>query len=124
MYLTRGSFQDHARDMKRIQAAQCCLAAGTCTCALWNVDMLLTCAHASHMSKMVQIRNVPDALHRKLKARALDCGQTLSDYLLAELERLAARPTREEMLARLHRRKRVTLRTPAAVIIRDERESA
>ena len=65
-----------------------------------------------------------DALHRKLKARALDSGQTLSDYLLAELERLAARPTREEMLARLHRRKRVTLKTPAAVVIRDERDSA
>jgi plasmid stability protein len=76
------------------------------------------------MSKMVQIRNVPDALHRKLKARALNSGQTLSDYLLTELERLAARPTRAEMLARLHSRKRVTLKTPAAVIIRAERESA
>lgn len=76
------------------------------------------------MPRMVQIRNVPDALHRKLKARALDSGQTLSDYLLAELERLSSRPTREEMLARLHSRKRVALRTPAAVVIRDERESA
>ena len=76
------------------------------------------------MPRMVQIRHVPDGLHRKLKARAADSGQTLSDYLLAELERLAARPTREEMLARLHRRKRVTLKTPAAVVIRDERESA
>lgn len=86
--------------------------------------MQSTCAHANYMSKMVQIRNVPDALHRTLKARALDSGQTLSDYLLAELERLAARPTREEMLTRLHSRKRVTLRTPAAVVIREERESA
>jgi plasmid stability protein len=76
------------------------------------------------MSKMVQIRNVPEALHRKLKARALNSGQTLSDYLLVELERLAARPTREEMLVRLHRRTRVTLKTPAAVVIREERESA
>jgi plasmid stability protein len=73
---------------------------------------------------MVQIRNVPDALHRKLKVRAADAGQTLSDYLLAELERLAQRPTRDEMLARLHRRRRVTLRTPAAVVIRGERDSA
>jgi len=85
--------------------------------------MRLTCVHADHMSKMVQIRNVPDALHRKLKVRAMDSGRTLSDYLLAELERLAARPTREEMLARLHRRRRVTLKTPAAVVIREERES-
>jgi plasmid stability protein len=88
------------------------------------VDMRLTCAHAGNMSRMVQIRNVPDALHRKLKARAAGSGQTLSDYLLAELERVAARPTREEMLARLHSRKRVNLRTPAATVIRAERESA
>lgn len=86
--------------------------------------MFETCEHADRMSRMVQIRNVPDALHRKLKVRATGAGQTLSDYLLAELERLAARPTREEMLARIHSRKRVTLKTPAAAIIRDERESA
>jgi plasmid stability protein len=89
-----------------------------------TVDMRLTCTHAYHMSKMVQIRNVPEALHRKLKVRAADAGQTLSDYLLAELERLAGRPTRDEMLTRLHGRKRVTLKTPAAVVVRDERESA
>ena len=76
------------------------------------------------MSKMVQIRNVPDALHRKLKARAAESGKTLSDYLLAEIGRVAARPTREEMLARIHSRKRVTLKTPAAVVIREERDSA
>ena len=86
--------------------------------------MSLACAHASDMSRMVQIRNVPDTLHRKLKARAADSGQTLSDYLLAELERLASRPTRQEMLTRLHNRKRVTLKTSAAVVIREERESA
>ena len=82
------------------------------------------CTHAHHMSKMVQIRNVPDALHRKIKSRAAESGQTLSDYLLAELERLAARPTRDEMLARIHNRKRVSLKTPAAVVIREERDSA
>jgi plasmid stability protein len=76
------------------------------------------------MSKMVQIRNVPDTLHRTLKVRAAQAGQTLSDYLLAELERLAARPTRDEMLARIHRRTRVALKTPAAEVIREERESA
>ena len=89
-----------------------------------HVDMRFTCAHAVYMSRMVQVRNVPDALHRKLKARAADAGQTLSDYLLAELERLATRPTRDEMLAKLHSRRRVTLKTPAAHVIRDERESA
>jgi hypothetical protein len=89
-----------------------------------SLDMQPACEHARHMSKMVQIRNVPEALHRKLKSRAAGSGQTLSDYLLAELERLAARPTRDEMLARIHRRRRVTLKTPAAVVIREERESA
>ena len=89
-----------------------------------GLDMRIACTHALHMSKMVQIRNVPDGLHRKLKVRAAASGQTLSDYLLAELERLAARPTRDEMLARIHGRKRVTLKTPAAVVIREERDSA
>ena len=76
------------------------------------------------MPRMVQIRNVPDALHRKLKARAANAGHTLSDYLLAELERLAARPTRDEMLSRLHSRRRVTLKSAASTVIRQERESA
>jgi len=76
------------------------------------------------MNKMIQVRNVPEALHRKLKARAAVAGQSLSDYLLAELERIAARPTREEMLARIHGRTRVRLRTAAATVIREERDSA
>jgi len=75
------------------------------------------------MSRMVQIRNVPDPLHRKLKARAAIAGQSLSDYLLAELEAIGSRPTREEMLARIHGRARVTLKTPAAAVVREERES-
>jgi len=86
--------------------------------------MRYTCAHAAHMSKMIQIRNVPHAVHRKIKARAAQSGRTLSDYLLAEIERIAALPTRDEMLARLHARTRVNLSTPAAQIIRRERESA
>jgi plasmid stability protein len=75
------------------------------------------------MSKMIQIRNVPDALHRRIKARAAQSGMTLSDYLRAEIERFAAQPTRDEMLARLHARRRVQLRTSAAQVIRAERES-
>ena len=49
---------------------------------------------------MIQIRNVPDDLHRELKARAAQSGMTLSAYLLRELRTLAARPTMEEWLAR------------------------
>ena len=44
---------------------------------------------------MIQIRNVPDAVHRKVKARAAEAGMTLSDYLLAEVERISSLPTRE-----------------------------
>jgi plasmid stability protein len=51
------------------------------------------------MSSMIQIRNVPDELHRDLKARAARSGMTLSDYLLTELRALAVRPTMQEWLA-------------------------
>jgi plasmid stability protein len=76
------------------------------------------------MSKMIQVRNVPDAVHRKLKARAAVAGQSLSEYLLTEITRVASRPTREDMLARIHARTPVKLRTSVAVVIREERESA
>jgi antitoxin FitA len=55
------------------------------------------------MSKMIQLRNVPDALHRRLKARAALAGMSLSDYLLAEIRQMAERPTLEELRARLER---------------------
>jgi plasmid stability protein len=76
------------------------------------------------MPKMIQVRNVPDALHRKLKARAAVAGKSLSDYLLAEIGRIAALPTREEMRERLHSRSRVELKVRAADVIRRARESA
>ena len=75
------------------------------------------------MGKMIQIRNVPEALHRRLKSRAAVAGRSLSDYLRAEIERVASLPTREEMLERIHRRSRVTLTVPAADVIRRERDS-
>ncbi len=53
---------------------------------------------------MIQVRHVPDALHRTLKSRAAMSGQTLSDYLLKELRELASRPTLEEMRLRLQQR--------------------
>lgn len=74
------------------------------------------------MSRMIQIRNVPDQLHRTLKARAALAGMSLSDFLLAEVRRIAERPSREEMRERLSRRKPVKLRTPVADAVREERE--
>lgn len=73
------------------------------------------------MSKMIQIRNVPDDLHKKLKIRAVEEGMTLSDLLAREARRLAERPTFAEMRARLARRGRVALREPAAKIVREAR---
>ncbi len=59
------------------------------------------------MSKMIQLRNVPDALHRALKARAALAGMSLSDYLLVEIKEIAERPTLAELRERLHKREPV-----------------
>jgi plasmid stability protein len=74
------------------------------------------------MSVMVQIRNVPDELHRKLKSRAALAGMSISEYLLREIERSLERPTREELLQRLRSRDRVEIREPVAVAVAAERE--
>jgi plasmid stability protein len=76
-----------------------------------------------HMPGMIQIRHVPDPLHRKLKARAALAGQSLSDYLLREIQRLAERPTLEELKERLALLSPVHPRVPPARIIREERDS-
>jgi antitoxin FitA len=74
------------------------------------------------MSVMIQIRNVPDALHRRLKSRAALAGMSLSDYLLAQIREVAERPTLEEMFARLHRRSPVELSIEPAEAVRAERD--
>ena len=80
--------------------------------------MLGTCAHVEDMPTMIQIRNVPDDLHRRLKARAAMAGMSLSDYLLKEISVVAARPTMEEMRARLATRSRVEPSESTVDIIR------
>lgn len=75
------------------------------------------------MSKMIQLRNVPDALHRTLKARAAMAGMSLSDYLLSEIREVAERPTLAELQQRLERRQPVDLPEPAAATIRTERDA-
>jgi plasmid stability protein len=74
------------------------------------------------MSVMIQIRNVPDTLHRTLKARAALAGMSLSDYLLSELRSVAERPTMSEMRARLESRPPARLKRSPAQIIRAERD--
>lgn len=51
--------------------------------------------------KMLQIRNVPDDLHRDLKVRAAREGITMSELVLRELPRIARRPSPEEVIARI-----------------------
>jgi plasmid stability protein len=75
------------------------------------------------MTKMIQLRNVPDALHRNLKSRAALAGMSLSDYLLAEIREIAERPTLAELRDRLHSRKPVSAELDTALLVREEREA-
>lgn len=85
--------------------------------------MFCTCKYAYNMSKMIQLRNVPDALHRSLKARAALAGMSLSDYLLVEIKEIAERPTLAELRDRLHNRKPVSAHIDTALLVREEREA-
>jgi len=84
--------------------------------------MCSTCKYVEGMSKMIQLRHVPDAVHRKLKARAAMKGMSLSEYLVSELTPIAELPTMDDFLDHLAARERVTLREPSAVTIRKARE--
>jgi plasmid stability protein len=75
------------------------------------------------MSKMIQVRNVPDGLHRALKSRAALAGMSLSDYLLAEIKELAEIPTLGEFKERLHQREPVAARIDTARLVREERDA-
>jgi plasmid stability protein len=74
------------------------------------------------MTVMIQIRNVPDVLHRRLKSRAALAGMSLSDYLLSEIREVAERPTLDELRDRLQRRSRVTPSVSPADAVRLERD--
>ena len=74
------------------------------------------------MTAMIQIRNVPDALHRRLKSRAALAGMSLSDYLLNEVRQVAERPTLDELRARLERRSGMTPSVSPVQAIRAERD--
>lgn len=75
------------------------------------------------MSKMIQIRNVPDDVHREVKARAARAGMSLSDFLLREVERIVDSPPLEEVLARWAARERPRLSKTPAEVIRLERDT-
>ena len=85
--------------------------------------MRVTCVHAVRMPKMLQVRNLPDSLHRKLKMLAAQKGMTLSSFVLGELLRVAEQPTIEEWIADVHKQPAVRLSRPVAEWVREERDS-
>lgn len=75
------------------------------------------------MSAMIQIRNVPNKLHRELKARAAMEGVSMSRFILREIERVLARPSRKEILRRIAEQGEPRLSRSAADVLREERET-
>ena len=85
--------------------------------------MCSTCENVEHMSKMIQIRNVPDDVHREAKVRAARAGMTLSAYLLRQIERALEVPDIEDLMERIGSLERIRTTETAAEIIRAERDA-
>jgi len=85
--------------------------------------MLVACVHALRMPKMLQVRNVPDRLHRRLKERAARRGMTLSAYVLEELESIADELPMDEWVEAVRELPPVRLKSSVADLIRRDRES-
>lgn len=83
--------------------------------------MRSTCFYVESMSKMIQVRDVPESLHGVLKSRAAREGMSLSDFIKRELERSAERPTMREWLERAPRAKPIRAKKTAAQIVRELR---
>ena len=75
------------------------------------------------MSRMIQIRDVPDSVHAVLKARAAREGMSLSDYIKRELERVAERPSMLEWLDMTRQAKPIATKREAVDVIRQMRDS-
>ena len=86
------------------------------------IDMNYVCFHTKRMKTMIQIRNVPQSLHRRLKARAAMEGMSMSQYVLREISRSLQRPTREELLQAILEQPEPDLDQPPADLLREERE--
>lgn len=76
------------------------------------------------MSVMIQVRNVPEKVHRTLKARAALAGESLSDLILKELTAMEAVPSEAELRARLETAEPFTMKKSSASIVRRERDAA
>jgi len=97
-----------------------CLSAGPETPV--PLHCALHVAYHQQVPVLLQIRSVPDALHRTLKARAAEQGIALSDYALAILKREASRPTRKDMLRRFAVLSAVKTRESTVAIVRKGRQ--
>jgi len=76
------------------------------------------------MAVMIQIRNVPEPVHRVLKARSALLGKSLSDVILEELQAMAALPAPEELLQQLREVEPFKMKRSSARLIRKERNAA
>ncbi len=74
------------------------------------------------MNRTIRIRNIPEALHRRLKARAAMEGVSMSRYVLREIERSLERPTRQELLEAIASQPEKVLNPSPAEILREERD--
>lgn len=87
--------------------------------------MRIAWPNVHRMPKMLQVRNVPDELHRTLKVQAAKSGMTLSDYVLSELAAIAGKPTLAELMQRISEREPlsedVDIGDAAVRIIREHR---
>ena len=88
------------------------------------MHMLAACANVHRMTRMIQIRNVPESVHRALKVRAAQAGMTLSDYLLGEVQQLAELPTLDELTQRIRSRSPVRFKGSSASAIRRHRDTS
>jgi plasmid stability protein len=75
------------------------------------------------MSKMIQVRDVPDRVHSTLKARAAREGMSLSEFIKRELERSVELPTMREWLERTKEDKQISTKQSAAQVIRELRDA-
>jgi plasmid stability protein len=83
-----------------------------------------TCNEVNAMPTMIQIRNVPDRVHRAIKARAALEGKSLSDFIREELVAMAALPSEAELRAHLASAKPFAMKGSSAAIVRRERDAA
>ena len=74
------------------------------------------------MSMMIQIRNVPETLHRRLKARAAMEGMSMSLYILRGIEKSLERPSRRALLQAIREQPEIAVDQSPADVLREERE--